>query len=425
MSLDEISSLTQQQQSALLEGPALQPPLGVVPDFDSPPNRNDLAQATNALCLIATSVVVLIRAYAKLACVKKVEIEDFLALVALSTYVGCIYCSYSMLEVSGLFVHQWNVRLMDLSTILYNLHVGSNLCAVSILTIKSAILLEWCRIFVPRGTRNWFLWSCYIVLFLHALYHVAWIISENLSCTPYKKIWDKTIAEGHCINTKATFVPASAVNVVANIVILALPHKAIWDLQTTTRNKLGISMVFMIGFFACLSSCGRLVETVKFYRSEDTAYTFSGMYLWALAEMTCLFFVFCVPVSPIVFKQLQPVSRLTASFRSWTGLTGSGKRSTTPSPQSSWPRNRPGPWEDPWSVFSKSDENRIILMKFPSTEERMTEVTARQSVSVPQPGSGILRTTHFTAEITTIGEGVHPPNSRETISRQEAWANTL
>lgn len=47
----------------------------------------------------------------------------------------------------------------------------------------------------------------------------------------------------------------------------------------------------------------RLVETIEFGRSEDKMYTISPVILWATAEMTCGFFVVCVPCLPKVFSE--------------------------------------------------------------------------------------------------------------------------
>ncbi len=90
-------------------------------------------------------------------------------------YVAQVYCSLDLIVHFGLFVHQWNVRVKDLASILYvsykttnssglNLviltnqlvHIGSEFYAVCITLLKTAILLEWVRIFVPRATRGGF-----------------------------------------------------------------------------------------------------------------------------------------------------------------------------------------------------------------------------------------------------------------------------
>lgn len=71
-----LSALTPAQLEMLLNGPALAPPDGVIPNFDNPPNKNYIAQAVVPLCLVLTSIAVFLRVYARIFCVKKVEIPD-------------------------------------------------------------------------------------------------------------------------------------------------------------------------------------------------------------------------------------------------------------------------------------------------------------------------------------------------------------
>lgn len=78
MSLDNFQSLSPAEQEFILNSPALEPPEGVVPNFADPNTdtyRSDIAQFTNALCLILSTAAVLTRAYSRF-CAKRIEIED-------------------------------------------------------------------------------------------------------------------------------------------------------------------------------------------------------------------------------------------------------------------------------------------------------------------------------------------------------------
>ncbi|KAI0538554.1 hypothetical protein GGR58DRAFT_501059 [Xylaria digitata] len=327
----DLSKLSPAEQEKTLNGPALMPPPGAVPNFDNPPNKNDVGIVTNAICLFVTLLVIVLRAYAKIVCVKKLRIEDYLIAPALATYVGYVYCDFWMIRDGGLFVHQWDIRLKSLSKNIYILHVGANLCAVTITILKVSILLEWIRIFVPFGTHNRFYWTSMVVLVLHTLFYIAWIILENLSCEPYRKIWDITVAKGHCIDIKKIYILEAGVNLFANFIIIALPQWTIWTLQMPIKKKIGVILVFAIGILSLASAAFRLHSSIAFYRSDDIVYHQAGMYLSALIEMTCLFLIFCVPAIPKVFagnrlcaKRRERNSvfvnpRLSSVYRQWQG----------------------------------------------------------------------------------------------------------
>ncbi|KAI5919367.1 hypothetical protein F4810DRAFT_509792 [Camillea tinctor] len=322
MALSWIRKLPPYAQEIVLDGPAMLPPVGVMPVFDDPPNRNVIGYVTNGICIAALLAVVLIRGYAKLFCIRKVEIEDYIALAAVGAWAGCIWGNYWFIENYGVFVHQWNIRIRDMTRIMRTVHIVSNLAAANICLVKTAILIEWDRIFVPRGTRNYFFWTLRVILAIHVLFHVSWILAENLGCTPYRRIWDQTIAEGKCINQKVLYIPAAIVNLITDFVVLLLPQKVIWKLQLSRRNKIGVSVVFAVGIFSCIGASFRLVESVRFFQSDDLFYALASMDHWILVEMTCQFVVFCAPTTPIVFRGLggATAKEAPAGSKSWANL---------------------------------------------------------------------------------------------------------
>lgn len=59
-----------------LNGPALAPPPGVTPDFESPPNNNPLAIGVISACTAVSTICLLLRAYARVWLQRRVQIEE-------------------------------------------------------------------------------------------------------------------------------------------------------------------------------------------------------------------------------------------------------------------------------------------------------------------------------------------------------------
>jgi hypothetical protein len=74
--MDVIPYLPKEQQALLLAGPALAAPDGVDANFDNPPNRNDIAHATFAICLFFATFSFLVRMYARVAGLRSIKLED-------------------------------------------------------------------------------------------------------------------------------------------------------------------------------------------------------------------------------------------------------------------------------------------------------------------------------------------------------------
>jgi hypothetical protein len=72
----DLASLPAVWQKAILNGPALQPPPGVQPNFINPENQNSLGLALIVMCAVVSTVMTGTRLYAKLIGQKRLGIED-------------------------------------------------------------------------------------------------------------------------------------------------------------------------------------------------------------------------------------------------------------------------------------------------------------------------------------------------------------
>ncbi|KAI0886537.1 uncharacterized protein GGS22DRAFT_158110 [Annulohypoxylon maeteangense] len=299
-----------------LDGPAIQPPTGITPNFDNPPNKNNLVRVVLILFIVITSVSVLIRMYSRIM-LKKVKITDILGLAAFVIYIAFIYLYFKLLNSYGWFVHMWDLRLRDFPEVNQMYFQGIMIYFGIIILIRSAIMLEWIAIFAPQRTRGFFFWSSSFVLVIHNLIYIAMIITELAGCSPFEKNWNLLIP-GKCIDTIAIAIINSAVNLAFDLIIFFLPQKVIWGLQMKTKKKIGVSFLFAVGVIAIVAATFRLVFSLRFYTSKDTTYAFSGVSLWCHAEVTCGFIVFCCPVAPKTLSHLE-LQKLASGLRSWAG----------------------------------------------------------------------------------------------------------
>lgn len=100
--------------------------------------------------------------------------------------------------------------------------------------------------FVPRGTRNAFMWACYIVITVQIMAMIGIVFALCFVCIPYEKIWNITL-KGHCFNKLNIDIGAACVHLCTDIVILILPQRPIWRLQMSFRKRLGVSVFFSLG----------------------------------------------------------------------------------------------------------------------------------------------------------------------------------
>lgn len=176
-----------------------------------------------------------------------------------------------MVETPGYFVHTWNVRVKDMLPTQYvrtsischqTHHIeGAELTLAQYILVfgvcysfvlpflKVAILTEWVRMFVPRGThmKNAFWWGCMTVCFVQIGAGIATVIALNVQCIPHAAIWDLTITDAQCFELYPLQVSSASIQLVSDIAIFLLPQRVIWTLKMTWQKRLGVSVVFGLG----------------------------------------------------------------------------------------------------------------------------------------------------------------------------------
>ncbi|KAI2472961.1 hypothetical protein F4781DRAFT_382435 [Annulohypoxylon bovei var. microspora] len=355
--------------------------------------------------------------------------------VAFGCYVTNIYFGYRLQEDPGVFVHMWDIRVKDMSGILYPLFLSASFYIGVVLTIKAAILLEWARIFIPYGVRNRFFWCVYGVLGANTIFYIVVLFVMNFACTPVQKNWDPLFVGGSCpINTQAVNIASAVLNLFSDIFILLLPQRIIWGLKMSTRTKTGVSIIFAFGIICCIAAGFRLGAEVDYTKSKDVTYNISPVMLWALAEMTCMFLVFGVPSGAKIMSDTHIPSKLASSLRSLGGKFQRGSSRGSATGESSWPRSSMimnNSNADSSRTYYRKLDNRnggMLLTTIDSTHGQpltdSTEYLKDQTVVArpAEPEAGmIIRTTQFVTR-EDYGGYEHGLAIGDGYERQHPWA---
>ncbi|KAH8722888.1 hypothetical protein GQ44DRAFT_774666 [Phaeosphaeriaceae sp. PMI808] len=308
-----------------LEGPAMKPPVGVIPDF-----VNTGGQHTSGyIWLIASSTIATLAVAARIVSstvAKKFFVEDYLMITALGIFAGIQYASWKLVGLPGMWTHQWNIQLKAMSTILYNLHLAAIFYGPIAMCIKVAILTNWLRIFVPKGQHNFTFWMLHLMIWGNILYYVITTLTEVFRCWPREKIWDPFYEGGSCrVDVEAQNFATSVINFVSDTAILALPQWMIWKLNLSKKRRWGLSLLFVIGLGAWSFGIIRTVYFVHLVKSEDATYEFSGVAVWTIWELATGFLIMGIPAFPRAFKVLPGSEAIITFFRTRSSETNLSK----------------------------------------------------------------------------------------------------
>lgn len=118
----------------------------------------------------------------------------------------------------------------------------SVLYACAITSVKLSILLFFQRLFpVQRFTVK-----VRITGAVCLVWWIAVIAIQIFSCKPIHGFWDRSVPST-CVDRKLFYVGVAVPNMITDIIILALPVRMIWRLQTTPGQKIGLLLTFLTG----------------------------------------------------------------------------------------------------------------------------------------------------------------------------------
>jgi hypothetical protein len=121
-------------------------------------------------------------------------------------------------------------------------YITSHLYNFAIAGIKLSILALYYRIFVTETFRK--------ITVAIATFIVLWLITIEiplcLICRPLRSFWNLDLPK-NCLNETAMIYYITTSNLVTDLVVFVLPIPVIVRLQTTTRKKVALCILFSIG----------------------------------------------------------------------------------------------------------------------------------------------------------------------------------
>ncbi|KAI1342769.1 hypothetical protein F5Y15DRAFT_412451 [Xylariaceae sp. FL0016] len=380
--------MTDAEEQACMHLPALAPPSNTVPNYVDPPHNNKLVLGVIGACVGLATIFCGIRAYSKIFCIRRLILEDYLALIGYGFIVAASIQLALMTQGFGLFVHQWNIFLFEIEGFIHKYSLVTIFFCLALMFFKTAILLEWTRFFVPMAVRNTFFWMCHIFIWVNITLYIAIIVAICYTCNPPEKR-TRPWRPGTCINVDALNLVASGFNLLLNIIILVLPQQVIWKLKLSSQQRVGVSFIFSIGIITVVCASGRIQSAAYLSTTGDLTYAYSRHLVWGLAEISAAALVFCVPAVPIALRGPQLSTKLTSSWGLKRGMHFSSGTLSPRTPSKLW--RQPGRPETTVGVYRRmKEDSQLELHPMGQIDTAALGWDGR----VPMHG-GILRTTEI------------------------------
>ena len=108
---------------------------------------------------------------------------------------------------------------------------------------KFSILLLYRRVFTTHNT--YFRFALYLISTVLITWAISGFFTTVFQCWPVHVSWDRM--GGSCINLVAALTGLAVINTTVNASILILPMPMVWALNMPWKQKVGISLIFVIG----------------------------------------------------------------------------------------------------------------------------------------------------------------------------------
>jgi hypothetical protein len=173
---------------------------------------------------------------------------------------------------------------------------------------KIAALLMYKRIFDTPFFR--------LVVFWMIILNIAWWLGMSISgiftCIPVQAYWITDIPGKKCFGLLEYDIGYAVVNIGLDFFILMLPIHQVWRLQLTKMQKGAITLIFLLGAFACVTALIRLLVSVLHLNDRDFTWVYLDALIWTAVEPLVAVICVCLPTMRPVFHYLLP-KRLTLS----------------------------------------------------------------------------------------------------------------
>ncbi|CAM1503312.1 Fc.00g080880.m01.CDS01 [Cosmosporella sp. VM-42] len=157
---------------------------------------------------------------------------------------------------------------------------------------KVAAILLYLRLFVTQSFRI----ACFVVMGIIVASSIGGIGATIWQCVPIEGAWNKNV-DATCIDSNKFWMAYAIMNILTDVMVLALPIPPILRLQMSRRDKSLLCGIFLLGGFVTITSILRTTSVQNSLKNkQDSTYNFIERGMWTLAEANLGIISTCLPV---------------------------------------------------------------------------------------------------------------------------------
>lgn len=283
--------------------PAVLPPAGMSSNFIDPLNMGPNLVACNIVLLVVAVLVVAARIVSRTVLTDwRLGWDDYTMVLALIGTV--IFSSFVMTTTHyGLGKHMWDVPMSTYSPhYLWWIMATFAACPASYFFVKISILFFYLRVFQLQARLRYIIYALFFYCFVY--YWVAFFTIVGL-CNAENRSWNITATMNCFAYGKLTFA-IGAMDLVADVLVLAFPVPMVLKLQISRSQKVYLLFVFLAGISASVACAIRLALGVQARGMEDATMAQYRIVTTFCIEHFLALIAGCMPTLGPFFRYLRP-----------------------------------------------------------------------------------------------------------------------
>ncbi|KAK8021971.1 hypothetical protein PG993_012738 [Apiospora rasikravindrae] len=304
-----------------------QPP----PDLDLDADNYFIYNIVAIVFFVLAVISVVLRVYVRMTRGARLAMDDY-------TIVGAIFTAGATLFMTiyaanfGSGRHIWAVDPTEFIIVLKQMvYAEPWIYATAVTVTRASILLLYHRLFDTNTTSNTiYIWQTRFAVGLTAAYPFVMYIVMAVACRPLSYYWTQYLGqgEGTCIDVLNFYLAFGVLNLINDVVILALPIPTIAKLHMDWRKKLSIMGIMLLGAFSCVSSLIRIFYLSRLASSIDVTWWFGPGMGWSCIEPSTAIITACLPTLAPLFRKNKPATGGSSNnyYRSADGGTKATRR---------------------------------------------------------------------------------------------------
>ncbi|MCJ1426353.1 hypothetical protein MMC29_004256 [Sticta canariensis] len=246
-----------------------------------------------AICIAIATTAVLLRLIARRMCKASIQADDWMIIFALLLAAGGVSGVLVCVSFNG---GKHSILVTNPKGFAKSVLVAEYFYTSAVAAVKISILLLYRRLF-PDHRFHIILWSFGAFILT---YSTVQFLVTLFQCRPISGAWDPFI-RAKCIKLNVVFMIMGSLNVVTDVITLCLPMPLLWHLNASTKRRLQVMSMFLLGGFVCIASAYRVAKTSSLSLS-DAAWSDVDAAVWGAVEVCVGILSACLPVMRPLFN---------------------------------------------------------------------------------------------------------------------------